>query len=329
VSAETDGVKTFSPARVSIAFTVETSDGNSVPGLSASQFEILEDDKPVSAFESQRTIQPRGERSRLYSLLLLDLSGSILKSGQFPQLQAAASAYVDRVLAQKDDGHRVAVAGFDGRAALIPVADFSNDADALKTAIARLADSQCTDSTQCAAFVDHRTCAGWLCVDESTNLNGAVVLGIQRLASALDAETDITIKDGSLVLFTDGTDQAARVTDSDAQDAAQRSTQHVFAVGLGGEVDSAALQSIAKDGYEPVAEASKLQEAFQRIADRVTGLANRFYVLDYCSPKRDGEHDLTLRATWTSPEGEVLTGSLTRSFDATGFASGCELPGTP
>ena len=58
---------------------------------------------------------------------------------------------------------------------------------------------------------------------------------------------------------------------------------------------------------------------------KVTARANRFYLLEYCSPKRSGQHTVKVVANWTAPTGEKLVGGMSRTFDATGFASGCEL----
>ena len=68
-----------------------------------------------------------------------------------------------------------------------------------------------------------------------------------------------------------------------------------------------------------------LSEAFDAVAAKVTARANRFYLLEYCSPRRSGQHTVKVVARWTKPDGETLVGGLSRSFDATGFASGCEL----
>jgi hypothetical protein len=97
---------------------------------------------------------------------------------------------------------------------------------------------------------------------------------------------------------------------------------------MGGEVNESALRSMGKDGYQPVARAEELSGAFDAIAARVGGLANRFYLLEYCSPKRSGKHTLKLVGNWTGPDGTPLSGTIYKPFDATGFESGCELPGS-
>ena len=319
----TTGLTSALPSRIGWLFKVDTCAGEPVSGLSGAQFEIFEDGKKVSAWESQQRVAPKGERFRLYSVVLLDLSGSVLRSGDFPGLQAAASRYLDEALSAGGDGHRVALMSFDGRAEPQLLVPFTSNRAALHTGLDSLSTRECTVSRECAGFSDRRTCAGWRCVDDSTNLNGAIVSTLGTLDAEL-AASDVTWRDGAVVLFTDGTDQAARVSSDAAQSAVLKSRQHVFTVGLGGEVDERALRQLGKDGYWPVAKADQLDAAFVEIAGRVAGLANRFYVLEYCSPRRSGTHTLKVVANLDSPSG-ALVGSLSGQFDATGFSSGCEL----
>lgn len=312
------------PSRVSWLFRVETCAGEPVAGLSATQFEIFEDGKKVSAFESQQRVASRAEKFRLYSVVLLDLSGSMLRSGDFPQLQAAARAYLETSLKDGGDGHRIALLTFDGREQPQVVVPYTSSLPALLAGLDSLSASECSSSAQCTAYPDRRTCAGWRCVDDSTNLNGAIVKALGHLEGEL-SQSEVPWRDGAVVLFTDGTDQASRVSMQAALDAVQKSKQHVFTVGLGGEVDVQALQGFGKDGYWPVAKAEQLAGAFEEISARVAGLANRFYVLEYCSPKRSGAHTLKISASVETARDGRLTGSLSGQFDATGFASGCEL----
>jgi hypothetical protein len=309
---------------VSWLFKVDTCGGDPVAGLSGAQFDIFEDGKKVSSFESQQRVAPRGERFRLYSVVLLDTSGSMLRSGDFPKLQAAAAKYLDEALAPGGDGHRVALMAFDGRERPQTLVPFTSSRAALQAGLDSLSVSECRASSDCAGFSDRRTCAGWRCVDDSTNLNGAIVSTLGVLDAEL-AHSDVTWRDGAVVLFTDGTDQASRVSSGAAQEAVLKSAQHVFTIGLGGEVDEATLKALGKDGYRPVANAEQLGEAFVDIAGRVASRANRFYVLEYCSPKRSGSHTLKVVGTIDSPRDGLLVGSLSGQFDATGFSSGCEL----
>lgn len=316
------GLTVMTPSRVSWLFRVDTCRGDAVNGLTATEFEIYEDGKKVSAFESQQRIAPKGERFRLYSVVLLDLSGSLLRSGDFPALQRASIEYLDAV--GVNDGHVVQVMTFDGRAEPQVLVPFTSNLATLKAGISSLSAAECGVSSDCFAYADRRTCAGWRCVDDSTNLNGAVVKSLAVLDAAV-SQSGVSWRDGALVLFTDGTDQAARVSAAEALEAVRKSAQHVFSVGLGGEIDADALRAMGKDGTWPVAKAEELSAAFTEIAKRVSSLANRFYVLEYCSPKRSGKHELKVLATAETERDGRLSGQLSSEFDATGFTSGCSL----
>ncbi len=318
------GLVTSTPSRVSLFFKVDTCAGDPVSGLGAAAFELQEDGRTVSQFESQQRVQPKGERFRLDSVVLLDLSGSVLRGADFSKLEAAAAHYISAVLTNASDGQRVALMTFDGRERPQTVVDFTDNAALLLAGLHSLEVTECRSSSDCAAFADHRTCAGWRCVDDSTNLYGAVVSTLDTLEARL-AQTDVPWRDAALVLFTDGTDQASRVDATVALARAKNSPVHLFSVGLGKEIDSSTLTALGRDGAFTIDRADQLEGAFDTVASRVASLANRFYLLEYCSPRRGGQHTLKLIATAAPLGTTALVGSLTGQFDATGFTSGCNL----
>jgi hypothetical protein len=320
-------VTTTHPGKVSAFFSVDTCAGQPVSALTGDDFDILEDGSPVSPYESRRTIQPKGQRYQMDSMVLLDFSGSILRSNSWPIVREAATKYVDTVLARGGDGQRVAIYTFDGRVAPQKVVAFTADKAMLLDGLKSLEEQQCTSNLQCAGNPEAKTCAAYRCVDDSTNLNGALVRAIELVEAQSALQKDVSIKDASLVVFTDGTDQAARVSNEAVQARVRGTAVHIFTVGLGTEVDRTALEGYGKDGFYPANAPAELAQSFARIAEKVTGLANRFYLLEYCSPKRNGRHELKIVARWSTPETGPLIGSMTREFDATGFESGCDLIG--
>ena len=80
------------PSNVAVYFTVDTRGGDPVPGLTADQFRILEDDKLVSKFESKQTILNPEVAAMHYLLLLVDLSASVTQSGSAEALEAAVAS---------------------------------------------------------------------------------------------------------------------------------------------------------------------------------------------------------------------------------------------
>src|SRR5262249_7962095 len=72
------------PSNVAVYFTVDTTDGDPVAGLTAESFKIYEDNQPVSILESKQTILNPEVSASHYTLLLIDMSGSVAESGDVP-----------------------------------------------------------------------------------------------------------------------------------------------------------------------------------------------------------------------------------------------------
>src|SRR4051812_9889939 len=112
------------PSNVAVYFTVDTPSGDPVPGLTAEQFHIYEDGKLVSPYESKQTILNPEVSARHYTLLLVDMSGSVTKSGQLAALQDAVNAFASRVSQHQD----MAVYAFDGRPDIFALKSFGTPA---------------------------------------------------------------------------------------------------------------------------------------------------------------------------------------------------------
>ena len=153
-------------------------------------------------------------------------------------------------------------------------------------------------------------------VDTSTNLNGAIVDGITLLDETF-LESDALVFHGSLVVFTDGTDQAAFVDDESAVSLVTETNHDIFTIGLGGEVDETHLENIGKDGNFMADSTAELLAAFEAISAKILLSSQNFYVIGYCSPKRSGTHKITL-------EVDGYEGILQAEFDASEFVLGCD-----
>lgn len=292
--------QTAPPAKVSVTFQVTTEAGDPVPGLPVSAFEILDDGLSDSGFEAAKAFQPKPGRFQTSVVLLLDMSGSITETAAFPLLKTAAGAFVSNAL--DAPGVAVAVWWFDGGADIVRLMDFSTDSVALKAAI----DGLTSDVTR----------------DNSTNLNGAVQLGIGVVEQRLqDGASSGLIQTGALVIFTDGTDQAARVSTSAALTAVATTNIALYSIGLRGEIDEAFLSQIGRSGSAFADGSAALLAQFAGVGDQIEAMANSFYVLAYCSPRRAGNnHTLTIRATLGSRRAEAST-----KYSAVNFAGGCTI----
>ncbi|MFV8753838.1 VWA domain-containing protein [Nannocystaceae bacterium ST9] len=288
------------PANVAVYFKVETTQGDPVGGMTAEQFEIYEDDKRVSALESQQTILNPEVAASHYTLLLVDMSGSVVDSEDAGKVIEAALLFTSEVEAN----NKVAIYAFDGEEEIHKITDFTGSAG--------------------GAEARAQSLQSFKPKDKSTNLNGAVVQGLQTLDEGLeDAENPLKI--GTMVVFTDGTDRAARVSEDEMLEAVRDTPYDVFAIGLGAELSESDLQKIGKDGTALAKDSNEIQKAFDTIGKRIEELTKSYYLLSYCSPARAGAHTVTIKAKH-KPEGKKseLKGELETEFDATGFDKGCD-----
>jgi von Willebrand factor type A domain len=292
------------PSNVAVYFRVQDSSGEPLGGLTADRFRIYEDDQLVSQYESKQTILNPEVAAVHYTLLLVDMSGSVSESGTGDTLVGAVGAFTDRVEKQQ----RVAIYAFDGSPDLTPIVPFTDQPGSAKAGVQQL-----------ATFKPK---------DPSTNLNGAVVRALDTLDEALGKATQ-PLKFGTVVVFTDGTDRANRVPASDMIQHIKDKPFDVFAIGLGAEIQPDQLANIGKSGTAMAADKTAISKAFDEIGAKVEARTKSYYLLSYCSPSRAGQHAVRVEAVVkNSPNDAEQTGSLKSDFDATGFAPGCD-PNTP
>jgi hypothetical protein len=280
------------PNNVWVFFTVKKGD-EPVGGLQAEDFVIYEDGEPISIHESKQTIQNPEVAAVMYTMLLVDMSGSITESGQQDALVDAAESFSDKV----GQSQKVGVYAFDGSEKLTPIVPFTTAQGSVESGLERM-----------------RT---FKPKDPSTNLHGAVVEGLKELKTSLDREKK-PLQFGTLVVFTDGTDRAARVPkDQMMEEMDKDDYQHyeIFAIGVGAEIEESYLKDVGRDGTELVSDRAKVKDAFDKIADRIEAHTRRFYLLSYCTPARAGQHEVQIEAK-KKDEG---SGKLTYTFDASGF----------
>jgi uncharacterized protein YegL len=301
------------PGKVSIFFKVDGEDGNSIPKLYPENFTIYErgrnDDCPnlISNNESSARISPNSQIFVYNTMLVLDLSGSVIGSS-LTELKEASKSFIDNVMTQgtpdnPDNSFRMGIWWFDGEDVLHPLIGFTNDVDVLKTKI----DDIRTDISQ----------------DPSTDLYGAVIKSTQIAYDKVqEYQVNEILSASSIVIFTDGTDQASRHSYDEMISTVKGADASIkyFTIGLGDEIDQDVLNGIGTDGTIFADNKEELEAKFKETADLVAGEANSFYLFEYCSPKRDGSgiSEVTVVVEYEGKKGVLQT-----TFDATGFTSGC------
>lgn len=281
------------PGNVAVYFTVDKKNGEPVAGLAAESFAISEDGQPVSVLESRQTILNPEVVAAHYTLLLVDMSGSVADSGDVPVIVDASKAFAQRL----DKLQKVAVYAFDGSPDVYAISGFGGG-PSLSSAIDRL-----------ATFRPR---------DPSTNLNGGIIQALNVLGKQMhDSSAPLTF--GTLVVFTDGTDRAARVPRAQLHQALDAATVEILVVGVGSEIDNAELSSIGRDGAILTRDRGQIAASFEAAAAKVEAASRRYYLLGYCSPARAGEHEVTVEA-----HADGRSGELRYKFDARGFGPGCD-----
>ncbi|MEZ4887577.1 MAG: VWA domain-containing protein [Chitinophagales bacterium] len=298
------------PSSVSVFFKVDDKNDKPIPQLTSDNFVILEkgrnDDcaRAVSSFEANSKIRPHSQIFTFNTILILDLSASVTATS-LSELKEAAKSFIDQVQPENvGEAYRMSIRWFDGEDKLHLLQDFTHSNAKLKAAVESITAN--------------------ISSDPSTDLYGAVIKGVVKAQEVLVSyqQQDI-ISAVSMVIFTDGTDQAARHSKQDALNAVNNNISNVttFTIGLGEEIDETVLKQIGRDGSFFAADKEELEAIFNEIAQLISSEANSYYLFEYCSPKRDGSGMNELRIEATSGN---LKGSVTTTFDAAGFTSGCQ-----
>ncbi|MCP4713861.1 MAG: VWA domain-containing protein, partial [Deltaproteobacteria bacterium] len=186
------------------------------------------------------------------TVLLIDMSGSILESDTLDAIKTSARYFITSITAE--GGTEIAIYLFDGRETITEQVAFTADNSTLLSALDTLT---------------RETILSDPAYDISTNLNGAVQQGLKALDSACAATASSQICMGSLVTFTDGTDQAARIADSAAVESVTAADHASLTLGLGGEIDEAHLLALGKDGFAWAESSGDLEAAFKKVANDI------------------------------------------------------------
>ena len=145
-------------------------------------------------------------------------------------MKSASVSFVDNVMpATTDDAFKMAIYWFDGEDELHQLNDFTSSKLELTNAINGITDE--------------------ISNDPSTDLYGAVIKATKIAEDLItDSIKDDIISAASVVVFTDGTDQASRYTEEAALKKVNDANTNIsfFSIGLGSEIDTEVLTEIGK-----------------------------------------------------------------------------------
>lgn len=285
---------TEKPCYVNMIYQVVGYDGKGIGGLVKDDFELLEDGLPVSASESDILINQKGDVfDTLKVVVMLDNSTSL--AANIEQIRGAASKLVHDLVNNTINGAKinVQVSIYTFSESVVKLCDFLTDKDRLYGVV----------------------WDNYALGKASTNLYGAVITGASKWT---DVMTTDKIRQGILILFTDGSDTQGSRTFGDALAAVYN--KKVFTVGLGNDIDPNVLERFGTAGYFQISDINQLSSKFQEVQTEILDYVNSFYLLKYKSPKRGNfDHMLKLMIKTNQNTG---TGSYIEGYyNSYGFSS--------
>ncbi|MCB0517579.1 MAG: VWA domain-containing protein [Lewinellaceae bacterium] len=309
-----EGPTVEQPAKVSVFFKVQEDDNDPVGYLTQDDFIIYEKGvndecyRVISDVEAKRRISGRAQVFNHTTLLVLDLSGSVLQTS-LTELKNAATAFIDAIIPDTlDTSTAMGIYWFDGEDSLHVLEPVTSDKSLLKGAVVSISAS--------------------ISSDNSTDLFGAVIKSTNEATAVLASFQDQNIiAAASVVIFTDGRDRAGRYLRQDAYNAVATANSDIsfFTIGVGSEINAVDLKAIGKNDYQLATSVSQLSTVFKNIALQVGAEANSYYFFEYCSPIRSGkENGLIIEAGYRSSTGDKV-GFIQATFDASTFTGGCQL----
>ena len=302
------------PSKISVFFKVTDTNNNPIGYLKEENFVIYEKGmndqchRQISETEATRRISGKAQVFNHTTMLVLDLSGSVLQQNLEP-LKNAAVEFIDAIMPDTlDVSTKMGIWWFDGEDLLHQLVPVTASKSSLKLGILAIDASISNDA--------------------STDLYGAIIKSAAEASVILAAnQAGDKIAAASVVIFTDGTDRANRYPKASAQAAVANASADItfFTIGLGSEIDATELATFGRNGFVPATNVGQLTQIFNNVASLVSGEANSYYLFEYCSPIRSGtENGLIIEAFFNGSNGTKF-GNFQTNFDATGFGGGCQL----
>jgi hypothetical protein len=226
------------PSNIAVYFTVDTTRGDPVADLTPADFHIYEDGQPVSVFESQQTILQPEVAAAHYTLLLVDMSGSVVGSPDMDKVVAGAASFAQQVGRYQ----KLGIYAFDGSPHVTQVVPFRRRGSAGHLARVRGIPVQGS-------------------LDESQRRGGRGDQDPRPPDEPVDGPAALW----NLVVFTDGTDHAARVSRDALHAALGEVDVEVYAIAVGAEVNDQEIRAIGRNGTFTSKNPADIRRGFDEI----------------------------------------------------------------
>ena len=285
------------PSNVAVNLSIGTKSGEPLTGLKPENFRIFEDGKLVPEDKAKRMLLDPKMAEAYFTVLLIDLSGPIVESQDFPELVRQVGDFMDTLR----ETHTLTVSIFDGR-------------DELRTILE-------PDETNTKAALDRLR--RYRPEERKGNLNGAVLKGLAILDRQV-AKSTAAHTSSNLVVFTDRGDMAAKVPGEELDVALDKTPADVYVIGVGPGIKRPELGKIARTDAFYSTDPKEMGTGFTHLSKHLAVASEGHYLLSYCSPKRKGEHDLEIEIST-----EKEHGLIKHHYSADGFTKGCSASKAP
>lgn len=272
------------PNTVEVIFQVIDLNGSGVSNLQLADFEVFEDELPLSISESGLTVDKRPATiNKFKTVLMLDNSTSL--ENDLTTIRNSAKQIVTGIRPNQ----LVALYQFSDKPVLLK--DFTGDINLLNN------------------LIDNNFTLGV----RSTDFYGAMKFGAKRWEDV--ANMDSVVR-GCLVVITDGEDTQGSTTLADGLNAVHNKL--VYSIALGPALQPEIINAFSTGGSFKPGQENEIIKQFIETENSIVKLANSFYLLKYSSPKRGNkDHSLKVRVKNNPYQGSESF--ISTKFNSAGF----------
>lgn len=272
------------PNTVEVIFQVVDLNGSGITNLQLSDFEVFEDELPLSISESGLTVEKRPvDINKFKTVLMLDNSTSL--ENDINTIRNSAKQIVDGIRPNQ----LVALYQFSDKPILLK--DFTGDINLLKN------------------IIDNNYALGV----RSTDFYGAMKFGAKRWEDVANMDS---VVQGCLVVISDGEDTQGSTSLADGLNSVHNKL--VYSIALGPALQPEIMNAFSTGGSFKPGQEIEIIKRFIELENSMNKIANSFYLLKYSSPKRGNkDHSLKIRIKNNPYQGDESF--ISTKFNSAGF----------